>query len=216
MKFTQGWYFPEDETHLPEMIVRQSRDCGIPGYQVRSRNKSLFNLHGVRKRTAVDIGANVGLWARDLCAQFQQVVAFEPIQDFRHCLMENVQAHNLRIEPVALGNRNGTTEMIRVAGNAGHTHVNAAAESGSVEIRTLDSYDFDDVDYIKIDCEGYEYEVLLGAWETIKRCRPRICVEQKPHAIFGAQYRARDLLLSWGMTALPHHGDDCVLDWPQP
>jgi FkbM family methyltransferase len=129
--------------------------------------------------------------------------------------MEYVRAHNLRIEPVALGSRNGTTEMIRVAGNAGHTHVNAAAESGHTEIRTLDSYDFADVDYIKIDCEGYEYEVLLGAWETIKRFRPRICVEQKPHAIFGAQYRARDLLISWGMITLPHHGDDWVLDWPR-
>ena len=215
MKFAQGWQFPEDETHLPQMIHKQSLNCGIPGYQVRSRNKSLFNLEGLRHRHAIDIGANVGLWARDLCTQFAQVTAFEPIQDFRHCLMENVKAHNLRIEPVALGNRTGTTEMIRVAGNAGHTHVDAATESGTTEIRTLDSYDFDNVDYIKIDCEGYEYEVLLGAWETIKRCRPRICVEQKPHKIFGAQYRARDLLISWGMTALPHHGDDWVLDWPR-
>jgi FkbM family methyltransferase len=215
MKIKNGWYFPEDETHLPDMIQKQSLSCGIPGYQVRSRNKSLFDLHGVRRRTAVDVGANVGLWARDLCAQFQQVIAFEPIADFRECLLRNVQAPNLTVHSVALGNRNGTTQMIRVAGNAGHTHVDAASESGSIEIRTLDSFDLEHVDYIKIDCEGYEYEVLLGAWETIKRCRPRICVEQKPHKIFGDQYRARDLLLSWGMTALQHHGDDWVLDWPK-
>jgi FkbM family methyltransferase len=215
MKIKNGWYFPEDETHLPDMIQKQSLSCGIPGYQVRSRNKSLFDLHGVRRRTAVDVGANVGLWARDLCAQFQQVIAFEPIQEFRHCLMENVRASNLRIEPVALGNRNGTTQMIRVAGNAGHTHVDAASESGSIEIRTLDSFDLEHVDYIKIDCEGYEYEVAEGAKQTILRCKPRICCEQKPHKIFGAQYRARDLFLSWGMIQLPHHGDDLVFDWPK-
>ena len=215
MKFTQGWQFPDDETHLPEMIVKQSRDCGIPGYQVRSRNKSLFNLQGLRHRHAIDVGANVGLWARDLCEQFAKVTAFEPIEDFRACLMENVRAANLHIEPVALGNRNGTTEMIRVAGNAGHTHVDPTSQSGHTEIRTLDSYDFDDVDYIKIDCEGYEYEVAEGAKQTIMRCRPRICVEQKPHGIFGNQYRARDLLISWGMIALPHNNDDWVLDWPK-
>jgi FkbM family methyltransferase len=215
MKFAQGWWFPDDETHLPDMIVKQSRDCGIPGYQVRSRNKSLFDLAGTRYRHAIDVGANVGLWARDLCEKFGIVTAFEPIDDFRACLQENVRADNLRTESCALGNRNGTTQMIRVAGNAGHTHVDAKSESGITQIRTLDSYDFQTVDYIKIDCEGYEYEVLEGARETILRCRPRICVEQKPHGIFGNQYRARDLLISWGMVALPHHGDDWVLDWPK-
>ena len=214
MKFAQGWMFPDDETHLPDVIQRQSQACGIPGYQVRSRNKSLFNLHGNRRRHAIDIGANVGLWARDLCAQFGMVTAFEPIAEFRDCLRKNVLADNLRIESCALGNRSGTTEMIRVAGNAGHTHVDHHACTGTTEIRTLDSYEFTSVDYIKIDCEGYEYEVLLGAEQTIRRCRPRICCEQKPHGIFGEQYRARDLLLSWGMVTLPHNGDDWVLDWP--
>jgi len=36
-----------------------------------------------------------------------------------------------------------------------------------------------DVDFIKIDCEGYEENVLRGAIETIKRDRPVIIVEQK-------------------------------------
>ena len=214
MKFTQGWQFPDDETHLPDVIARQSRAVGIEGYQVRSRNRSLFGLAADRRRRAIDIGANVGLWARDLCAEFDQVVAFEPIEEFRQCLLINVPAPNLQVESVALGNRTGTTEMIRVANNAGHTHVDAASTQGTTEIRRLDDYEFDTVDYIKVDCEGYEYEVLLGAEHTIRRCRTRICVEQKPHGIFGEQYRARDLLISWGMITLPHHGDDWVLDWP--
>ena len=214
MKFTQGWQFPDDETHLPDVIARQSRAVGIEGYQVRSRNRSLFGLAADRRRRAIDIGANVGLWARDLCAEFDQVVAFEPIEEFRQCLLINVPAPNLKVESVALGNRTGTTEMIRVANNAGHTHVDAASTQGTTEIRRLDDYEFDTVDYIKVDCEGYEYEVLLGAEHTIRRCRTRICVEQKPHGIFGEQYRARDLLISWGMITLPHHGDDWVLDWP--
>lgn len=214
MKHTQGWWFPDDEQHLPDVIVRQSRATGTPGYQVRSRNRSLFNLPGVRRRVAIDVGANVGLWSRDLCTEFERVIAFEPMAEFRQCLRANVPAANLEVIPHALGNRSGTTQMVRVTGNAGHTHVDATSTSGNVEIRTLDSYEFEHVDYIKIDCEGFEREVLEGAAQTIRRWRPRICVEQKPHGIFGDQYRARDLLLTWGMVTLPHHGDDWVLTWP--
>lgn len=213
MKFEQGWWWPDDEQHLPDMIVRQSRECGIPGYQVRSRNRSLWNLPLSRRRHAIDVGANVGLWARDLCSQFQRVTAFEPVAEFGACLARNVPQDNLRVEPVALGAREGTCSMVRVPGNGGHTHVDPDSEAGDTQVRTLDSYLFDHVDYIKIDCEGAEYEVILGAEATIRRCRPRICVEQKNHQIFGDQYRARDLLLTWGMTALPHHGDDWVLEW---
>jgi FkbM family methyltransferase len=213
MKFEQGWYFPDDEQHLPQVIQRQSRSTGLPGYQVRSRQQSLFNLHGVRRRVAIDVGANVGLWARDLCQEFERVIAFEPIQEFRECLEMNVKSPNLFVDPRALGNRTGSVEMVRVAGNAGHTHVNPASIWGTTEIVRLDDLSLEHVDYIKIDCEGYEREVLEGAAETIQRCRPRICVEQKPHGIFGEQYRARDLLISWGMLTCPHHGDDWVLDW---
>ena len=49
MKFTQGWQFPDDETHLPDVIARQSRAVGIEGYQVRSRNRSLFGLAADRR-----------------------------------------------------------------------------------------------------------------------------------------------------------------------
>ena len=51
--------------------------------------------------------------------------------------------------------------------------------------RTLDSYNFNDVDIIKIDTEGYELQVLEGAQDTIKRNRPIVqieCVEIQPRA----------------------------------
>jgi hypothetical protein len=47
-------------------------------------------------------------------------------------------------------------------------------------MKTLDSFNLNDVDLIKIDCEGYELFVIQGGIETIKRCRPAIIVEQKP------------------------------------
>ena len=49
--------------------------------------------------------------------------------------------------------------------------------NGPIEIRTLDSYNFQDVDVIKIDVEGFEVPLLDGAKETILSNRPWIQIE---------------------------------------
>ena len=46
-------------------------------------------------------------------------------------------------------------------------------------MRTLDSYGFENVDFITVDCEGYEENVLRGAAYAIDAWRPIIMVEQK-------------------------------------
>lgn len=62
------------------------------------------------------------------------------------------------------------------------THVSAAAPV--VPMVSIDSLELPRVDYMKIDVEGCEPLVLLGAQETIKRCKPVIlfeCTEKRPH-----------------------------------
>ena len=49
-------------------------------------------------------------------------------------------------------------------------------KSSLIKVRTLDSYDIR-ADFIKIDVEGSEIEVLLGAMKTIRKSRPVIMVE---------------------------------------
>jgi len=46
-----------------------------------------------------------------------------------------------------------------------------------VPLRTLDSFDFKDVSFVKIDVEGSELEVLEGGRRTISRDRPHLLVE---------------------------------------
>ena len=50
---------------------------------------------------------------------------------------------------------------------------------GSVQCRTLDSFKFDNVDFIKIDVDGYEHKVLIGAKQTITKFEPVINIEMK-------------------------------------
>ena len=47
-----------------------------------------------------------------------------------------------------------------------------------VQQRMLDEYNFENVDYIKVDVEGHELDVLQGGVKTIKRCKPLIVIEQ--------------------------------------
>ncbi|MBC8435906.1 MAG: FkbM family methyltransferase, partial [Proteobacteria bacterium] len=45
--------------------------------------------------------------------------------------------------------------------------------------RTLDSFKLDNVDFIKIDVDGFEDKVLIGAKRTIKKFNPVINIEMK-------------------------------------
>jgi len=108
----------------------------------------------------------------------------------------DIHTHN-----VALGPSSGQVEM-HIKKNDGHNRVandngdfvtvtgkpikrNEGYERVSIDQKTLDSYEFDEVDIIKIDVEGYELLVLEGATDTIARNRPVVqveCVDIQPRA----------------------------------
>ena len=70
--------------------------------------------------------------------------------------------------------------------------------------------------FLTIDCEGYEYRILQGAEQTIRRCRPVIVIEQKPHDAYSKQYgqfAAVALLQEWGMIKLDQVRDDWIMGW---
>ena len=210
-----GWYFPDFETHFPKML-KKSVDKGLPPeYQIAVRRRSIELC--AKRRTALDIGANVGLWARDLVNNFAKVVAFEPVVVFRECLEKNVSGANFFISPLALGDHDTQATMIITEGNSGHSHLDPATlGTGDVQVVKLDNLNMEDVDYIKIDCEGYEYRVLQGAEQTVKRCRPIMVIEQKPHDAYSKEYgqfAAIALLESWGMIKLDQIRDDWIMGW---
>jgi FkbM family methyltransferase len=166
---------------------------------------------------ALDIGANVGLWSRDLVKHFDKVIAFEPVSMFRECLAKNVTSERLWASPMALGDQDMLATMVITEGNTGHSHIdpNKVGE-GDVQVIRLDHLNLEHVDYIKIDCEGYEYKVIRGAEQTIRRCRPIIVLEQKPHDMYAkeySQYAAIGLLQDWGMTKLDQVKDDWIMGW---
>lgn len=211
----QGWWFPDAESHFPKMLKKSVDKGGPAEYQYQVRDRSI--AHARQRGVALDIGANVGLWSRGLCANFRTVVAFEPVAMFRECLIRNVTASNLQVKDFALGDRRTQATMIITEGNTGHTHIDPATlGSGETQVYRLDDLELDEVDYIKMDCEGYEYRILQGAELTIRRCRPVVVVEQKPHDAYSDQYgqhAAIELLRSWGMVRLDQVKDDWIMGW---
>ncbi len=138
-----------------------------------------------RDPTAVDIGANKGVYSHLLARVCQSVEAFEPnpkiYRILTRTLPRNVVAHQ-----VALSDRVGTAELIVPLTSGGFSNQTASLNprkrndgAGVVRVaqRTLDSYGFNNVGFIKIDVEGYEPAVLAGARETIMRERPVMQVE---------------------------------------
>jgi FkbM family methyltransferase len=210
-----GWWFPEGETHFQKMLQKSVSKGGPARYQYQVRDLSLKYVTNFK--CAIDVGANVGLWSKDLVQHFDQVVAFEPVDIFRNCLIKNVNSDKMIIENTALGDCETTANMNITLDNMGHTHIDPASlGAGSVQIKTLDSYNFPAVDYIKMDCEGFEYKVILGAEQTIRRCKPILVVEQKPHDAYSDQYgqhAAIELLQTWGMRCVNKVKDDWIMGW---
>lgn len=210
-----GWWFPDGESHFQKMLNKSVSKGGPARYQYQVRDKSFTYVKNFR--CAIDVGANVGLWSRDLEAKFNKVIAFEPVDIFRECLIKNVVSDKLLIQSVALGDVETSANMNITLENMGHTHIDPASiGQGTTSVKTLDSFEYKDVDYIKMDCEGFEYRVILGARETICQSKPIVVVEQKPHDTYSSdygQFAAVELLQSWGMRCLEKVKDDWIMGW---
>jgi FkbM family methyltransferase len=131
----------------------------------------------------VDVGANIGyylLLVESLVGPGGTVACFEPEPDNVAELRRNVEANrleNVRVFPVAVGNANGTVAL-RSGINSGVT----ADGSGDlrVPICRLDDVLTSPVDFIKVDVEGYEGQVLKGAELILRRHRPALFIEIHP------------------------------------
>jgi FkbM family methyltransferase len=138
----------------------------------------------------VDVGANIGAHTvalARLVGPGGRVIAFEPQRLAYYCLCANVALNNLH-HVVCCQAAAGASERPLVVPdldpdreqNFGGLELggSAAGRPGqTVPMRRIDGLGLSACRFIKIDVEGMEREVLAGAAETIRRCRPLLYVE---------------------------------------
>lgn len=128
-----------------------------------------------RKRTAIDVGAAEGRVTAWMAERFRRVHAFEPSKEGFALLSQARWPAHVTCHKLALGDR---IERRHMAGKRHSAFVGQPADDG-IEVRTLDSFEIPDIDLIKIDVEGFETRVIVGALGVIARCRPMIMFEHK-------------------------------------
>ena len=213
----QNIWLPDGEKHFPEWMTKNGEVVNGRGtYQIKKFREAMKWCK--RFRAAVDVGAHVGLWSMHMASQFAEVYAFEPVVQFRECWRANMTGvKNTTLHHVALGAVRAEVKMAIDSADSGGTHVANNGLDTDTPLVPLDSYEFGEVDFIKIDCEGYELDVLEGAVKTIDRWKPCIIVEQKPHklavnyGIKGAP--AVDYLLGMGAKLRKEMGGDFIMSW---
>ena len=174
-------------------------DSDIAKYRI-SRDWIVANSKYVipKKGIVFDVGANVGTIALPLSKISKKVYAFEPDSDIFTKLQYNVELNseikNIIIVPLALTNNSSKNkvEFYKRASRDGNCMVNSGISglkkmpfniisTSSVYCSTIDDFMKDEniqcIDFIKIDVEGSEYDVLKGAVKAIEDFKPIIIYE---------------------------------------
>ncbi|TVR84875.1 MAG: FkbM family methyltransferase, partial [Rhodospirillales bacterium] len=147
-----------------------------------------------------DVGANIGAYSVQLskrCSPGGTVHSFEPVYHIRQKLHLNLAvngARNVTVNDFALGDQDALLEMHQVKEGVFRAGTSSFVKNATIQAmgndkfvvdvaktRTLDGYvaemGFQRIDFIKIDVEGFEFNVLRGGIKSIRQFRPAIILE---------------------------------------
>jgi FkbM family methyltransferase len=139
-----------------------------------------------------EVGANIGALTvpiAKIVGEKGQVLAFEPQRVIFQLLCANVALNgllNVRTYHAAAGREDGTITVpsldYTAEANFGGLSLGASDAGETVQVLKLDSLSVPSLHLLKIDVEGMEADVLLGAQQTIAKYRPILYVENDRRA----------------------------------
>ena len=195
-----------------------SRELLLRGYHER-RTTDLVKQELQEGMVVVDIGANIGYYClleARLVGSSGRVYAIEPVPKNYDLLCRNIALNDYRnicTHNVAVSSAAGLGKLaVTDASNWGSMldlntpdasdHIRTRMQEltrGFVEVRTVSIDEFlegeqePDVDFLRMDIEGYEIEALRGMMNTLERSRPPVKLLIEVHNSF-----FRDLAESLG------------------
>ena len=202
LKLTRDWIIPEDplvifETKYPFRLkanLANSEHQYLYFYGTHDERYVVTKLLKIVKPGEVcwDIGANIGFYTCLLASQVTDagaVVAFEPAARTCDYLHENVSLNeftNVTVVNKGLGDNTEQchlyySEAALAEGTASLKYPNGRTASERATLDTIDNLTdtFPTPDFIKIDVEGYQLEVLRGGEHCLKTHAPLLMAELK-------------------------------------
>jgi len=191
----------------------------VAGNQGLSKELKLFKTHEPlatniylkelkKGMTIADVGSNIGyyaLLAAKRVGSEGKVLAIEPNPVTFKCLERNVasnQLGNVELKQIAAWNKKKVVqfEVIPSLNSSRVVDTNIGSKEKTrgrlihVQATTLDSLleNYDNVDWLRFDVEGGEFQIIKGATKTLRNLKPNIFMEFHPQ-LLGAE-RALEFL----------------------
>jgi FkbM family methyltransferase len=162
------------------------RSIGHYGDYQREETK-LFSKYVKKGSSVLEIGANIGthtLWFSNRVGESGKVLAFEPQRLVFQTLCANMALNsrmNVDCKHMGVGTKQ---ELMAVPvldpekkNNFGALSMKDHKEGEQVAVVPIDNIGLDRLDFIKIDVEGMEPDVLMGGLHTIHKFKPVIYME---------------------------------------
>lgn len=134
--------------------------------------------------TFLDIGAFIGthtVFFSKFCAD--KVISFEAYKPSYDLLIKNLSQNKIDSCSMnfAVSDKAGRCDVkVRALNNLG---MNCIQDGDTVEVISIDNFKYKNVTLMKIDVEGNELNVLKGAIDTIRHCKPEIFIETSDNKV---------------------------------
>lgn len=156
--------------------------------------------------TVVQAGGGCGMYPRLLAQMFAKVYTFEPDAYNFHCLVNNCKEKNIFKFNAALSDKHRTVTLAAPeVTNRGTGTINTGSHefvnSGSIPALTIDDFEYEKLDFIYLDIEGYEKYALKGATNSIGKHKPLVACESVHNG-------GMEILETWGYIAIEKVGYD--------
>jgi len=169
----------------------------------------LLSFTGLRKKYKMDVkgiihigghyGEEIDEYVRN---DIREIVIFKPLSDSFDILCKNIQELNANIiaHQVALGpeetiatmyvsdNEKQSSSLLKPKVHITHHPHVKFPETEEVEVKVLDDFDYTKYNFINMDVQGYELEVLKGAMETLKHIDYVYCEVNRDEVYEGNVY----------------------------
>lgn len=148
----------------------------------------------------VDVGVNEGQLFKYIVQQCKngKVYGFEPIPDLYRFLTKKYGSKRVELKQIALSDKNGKISFYYFPHRTGISGMSKrdfqGAQEIEVETRKLDDiFEGEKLNFIKIDVEGGEFNVLKGAYNTLNKFRPIVIFESGTGGLEYFNYTPQDI-----------------------